>query len=749
MKRSRRFDAMFIVVCMLMSAFVALSLSVTAHYDAGGDLWLIHDDATQEPTAAPASDVELIYNWDPTNNKPYWLGDNDAYLTVVIGNSDTTNSADNVEVTMSSTDSILTDVEAQDGNLGTTYTIGTIAVDPAQGPPYPSEAATFKFNIANSGSIGTHELQFTISYERGGSPEPTRNPNAHIYISSVFDDSSTPDEHPGIPRLNEVQGDTPFEAGEIMQEGSITLTDYTGDTISDISASIPSGLPGGITFSDNQDTAVIPTIASPQVIRWWINVAAGTAPDIYTGNIQFVYTRNGETITETGQTIDISIDYTPVVVASATVPDVAQNEKNVTISVTFQNIGNVNLIQMWIRMSEISIADGNDEFLFTPLAHYEGTTKKVSEWYELNIGTDDRFSYTGQETSAAVTIVKEVDYMIPPGDHKVLFEWMGWYYNDGSIGDPSEFQHVVQTWGSEMDNNAVMHNPVMWKDEAANGLYPDAALDEGTGDVIDGDPWQDGTYIWFESTDTDIDLYGWLSDDNGDPIDLFAGYAPTGEDADVSFKEIYVTFDNQEKIDFKEMWLTMATGSSRPFLNPVNHALTSVDMYVPDSADSIDADSEATFAFFVDINVAWWQTNSLEPGVYEVPVTIEATNSDTGDRITPTTIDIMMNVNGFGPELFAEMVNFFDVEDHLDPGETFTLEISIMNYGDDTAREVDVYLRADFVAGWSIVDQFVTAISPYEGQDTSGGGTEVGDASWGWADDWEHYDYFNRTEPRI
>ncbi|UCF08485.1 MAG: hypothetical protein JSW28_02010, partial [Thermoplasmata archaeon] len=400
-----------------------------------------------------------------------------------------------------------------------------------------------------------------------------------------------------------------------------------------------------------------------------------------------------------------------------------------------------------IRMSEVSIsAAGSDEFLFTPLDHYEGTTKKVTEWYELDIGTDG-FTYNPQEISGAVSIVKEVDYMIPPGDHKVLFEWMGWYYNDGSIGDPSEFQHVVQVWGDGTDDDATgtMHNPVMWKDEAPNGLYPDADLDDSGADpdIIDGDPWQEGTYIWFESTDDDLDLVAWLSDEDGDPIDLYAGYesGPGEDDNDVSFREIYVTFENQEKVAFKEMWVTMETGSNRPFLNPVDPSLSSVDMYVPDSGDSIgeggSMTDRTTFAFFVDINVAWWQQNSLTPGVYEVGVTVEATNEDTGDRIAPTTMDVMMNINGFGPELFAQMVTREDFK----PGENFTLTISIYNYGDDIAREVDAYLRADFISGWTILDQFVTSISSYG----SDGGTGTGDASWGWETDWGTYDTFNRS----
>jgi hypothetical protein len=51
---------------------------------------------------------------------------------------------------------------------------------------------------------------------------------------------------------------------------------------------------------------------------------------------------------------------------------------------------------------------------------------------------------------------------------------------------------------------------------------------------------------------------------------------------------------------------------------------------------------------------------------------------------------------------------------------------------------------ADFVEGWEIVDQFVTSISTYASSNWMGGGS-VGDASWGWENEWMNYDMFNRT----
>ena len=106
----------------------------------------------------------------------------------------------------------------------------------------------------------------------------------------------------------------------------------------------------------------------------------------------------------------------------------------------------------------------------------------------------------------------------------------------------------------------------------------------------------------------------------------------------------------------------------------------------------------------------------------------------TGERITPTAIDVMMSINGFGPELFASTLT---IDGFGSPGDEFTLSVTIENFGDDIAREVDAYLMAPFVSGWTILDQFSTSISSYGG---TGTGAKVGDATWGWTNDqWHTY----------
>jgi hypothetical protein len=160
------------------------------------------------------------------------------------------------------------------------------------------------------------------------------------------------------------------------------------------------------------------------------------------------------------------------------------------------------------------------------------------------------------------------------------------------------------------------------------------------------------------------------------------------------------------------------------------------------SDTTIDADDTAEIDFTVDVNMAWWQEDSSSPTynapeTYMVDLFVDATNDHDETRTLDEQIPAQVNINGFGPELFASVVSHTTIK----PGNTFDLTVEVTNFGDDTAREVDAYLRADFVSGWTIVDQFVTSIGAYGGE----GGGPVGDASWGWETDWAGYDQFNTT----
>ncbi|UCE37915.1 MAG: hypothetical protein JSW00_01335 [Thermoplasmata archaeon] len=742
-KGNMKINTMILAVCMIATAFVVVSLPVGADDVSDNNFFDIvwQDSWMEDHPTLPDAQKEIIYNFDATNSRRYHLGDENAEIYLWI-NSRETDPIDDVWIELDKgtggTD-IIADIPINrwpDTGDRDGFTNG----DPIDLIPdgtrdaYPN-SPLFEIDIANTGDVNTvyeNALLITIHYwDTGGAGSLEEDTfSFDLYVSSIFDDPADTDEddHHDLPTLEEQVGDIQFEAGETFQHGMLTLTNHHPmiapvGTISDVW--INGSLPSGLSFFQGNNLARIPTATDPGgnfEVNYRINVNSGVLPGMYYGSLSIHYTRNGKRIIENPRSLEVIVDFTPVLQASATVPDINQGDTNVTISITFRNTGNVPLGQLFVRVSMISVSEpGDNEYLFTPLDHYEGTTVKVTDWFGVNVGTDE--SLILNEVSAPVTINKGLDAYIPAGTHKVLFDWYAFYFDTGVIGGGTDYQHVVQLWEPE-DGTGVENVPAMYKDNTAPGddLYPVDTDLTAAPDELDGSPWQMGTYATVEVVDPKLSVW--------------ASIGVIDASGDVTYVELTVNLNNDENVDLINLMVTLEVGPNSPFLDPANHAATTLAMD-PSSPDGITAGSDVDIIFYVDINSAWFTSGALAPGVFEVDLTIEATNFDTLEVYAPTTIQMDAPINGFGPELFATMVNY----DEIKPGETFTLSISIENFGDDVAREVDAYLRADFVSGWSIVDQFTTSIGGYGGE----GGGPVGDASWGWRTGWSGYTQFNRS----
>jgi hypothetical protein len=435
----------------------------------------------------------------------------------------------------------------------------------------------------------------------------------------------------------------------------------------------------------------------------------------------------GDMITENSRPIDLTVDYTKRLTANIQTPvTINQNDLEATLMVEFSNIGNVDL-------SEIMIMPHPDgDWLDVAFHHYENdddTYVTVLDLGNLDVG----------DTSTPVEVVIATDMMLPDGIHRVPFMWNGWYYENGDTGDATRW---VEVGGLMHDHDSDPDTPevgLLYEDGNENGMY---------------DSGEETETVW-----TDIYVDFTVNDNNGLTWQAFVwdsgagapGRINAGDDGMVRYTTIEVRIFNFEFVEYTGLEAYLTVGPTTPFLDPVlaNHASTTPLPMDPTSSTTVPAGSpgtpgEVSIFFTVDINSAWWQANSLIPETYWATMTVDATNDDSEQRITGTTVDVKTDIQGFGPELFASMVT---VTDFGDPGDTFTMSVEITNFGDDIAREVDAYLMADFVSGWTILDQFVTSISSYGG--TAPGGN-VGDASWGWSQDqWHNYwtanNQWNRT----
>jgi hypothetical protein len=572
-----------------------------------------------------------------------------------------------------------------------------IDTDPAGGGSEP----TFTIDIATTGAVNTlyeDALEITISYveDVGGGTPRTDTFLFDIYISSVFDQDNSAtarDIHDDLPDIDETDSDDEFEAGVIMQEGRFREDNWAGFDISDVEGTI-SGLPTGVTLAGGFDTAVNPGPITANGgdlnLYWRFDVASDVAPGIYQMDLAFEYVRddNGETINELARTTELTVDFTPRLTARL-VDDVTinQNDLQATMEVIFTNDGNVDLNDLWVRVTP----DG--DWLDVAFHHYEND----DDVYETQVALGDLL--VGAD-SAAQSVMIATNMMLPNGSHRVPFAWSAWIFEDGSTGDASQW---VMNGGEMYNHDSNTQTPEverLYEDNNENRRY-------NGGDTTLESEW-DGAFVDFNVLDTNGLTWEAVIWDT----------VEAGVDGEVRFTTLEVTIYNMEMVNYKDLVVEMAVGPSTPFLNPIvdMHASTTPIMMDANSDTEIDSQDDATIYFTVDVNSAWWQENSLPPETYTIDLTVDATNDDDETRIEDVILPAVVNIDGFGPELFASMVS----TDKITPGESFTLTVTITNYGDDIAREVDAYLRADFVSGWQIVDDFTSSISSYGEEIISG-----------------------------
>lgn len=699
----RKFNAIFLVVCLFVSAFVAMaSIPAMAHENVGGDIranWV--DSWMEEQPELPAAVDKLIqFNYDSSGGDAYHLGDEDVAVWITLYNSDNTDEIYVGDATLESNNALFTpNQDEDDGN--TIWDLGSYTFQ-------------FTIDIGTSGQVNTlYADALRLRLENMEQPTGTsigdETFDFDIYVSSVFDDDfpdSDADEHEDLPYIDETDSDPEFEAGVDMQEGEIWLTEYASYDITDVEGTL-STFPSGISPTGNYDTAVNPGGGGTFNLVWRFDVTSGTDPGEYSMDIAFQYIRDdtGETINEAARPTGLIVDFTPRVTASLASPvEIDQMDLTATLDVIFTNDGNVDLLDL------VVMPDVDGDWLDVKFHHYENDDDVYVT--EMDIGDLD----VG-DSSSAVEVVIAANMMLPNGTHRLPFAWNAWYFQTRVTGLETRWIEIGGLMYNHDGNSATEEVGLVYEDVNENGIYD-------FGDILLEPVWE-GAYVDFTVIDDTPTLEAFMFD-----------VVEAGVGGDVTYTTIEIILFNREMVDYKDLEVELEVGPNSPFLDPADHTATRLMMH-PMSDTDLDSEDTAEIYFTVDVNAAWWQTDAEKPGTHEVRLWVDATNDYDETRFYDQEVMVDVNIDGFGPELFAYGVSY----DKITPGKPFTLDISIMNYGDDIARDVNVYLRADFVSGWSIVDQFVTSISSYEVL----GNDNIGDASWGWVSDWDEYIYFNRS----
>ncbi|MCK4266444.1 MAG: hypothetical protein KAX31_04125, partial [Thermoplasmata archaeon] len=684
---------------MITSGLVAFAAPAIADYEVTLDFALIYENAWQEPSIEPPdTTTRLIYNWDDDNGKPYWLGDTDTYMRIGISNLDTGgNPASDdmtiVEVTLSCSDGAILDIVGDDGGTDNTDdSIGTIVGDAMPNSGF----SKFYFDVSPNAALGQHEIQIKVDYDKDGNSE-TDTGVAYIYISSIFDDTSTEDDHESLADLDETTGAPEttdfgrFEAGDLFTEGGILLHNWATD-ITDLSVTLtpPSdGDPDYIevvgdnfesTISDIHGEFTGGALPYENTPIWRFDILPGTPPDEYTSQVDITFHRNGQDINEGTRDVYMEVGYgfanqfpTPNTepyskyqcrATSVTITDDGEgntsrqvdvddlvlpydtyeqsgfSDKKITLEVVIENNGNSPIY--------------NAEFVLDPAAW---PNFRNPRFYWVSAGTLDYDSISVTDIDlvigGTVTFVIEVIVVkeIPIGEHRLPIYYDGFYYNDGALGAPTGYDPL------------------------------------NLGDGVVGPDANDLDVLFsIFVTDSALDCHVVPPAFAGDKDDLTSEVITVGivNDEGYTFIDIIVTADFTGTPFYAP--LIDSTTLDWPVPTARNYVIdaTNANMYTPFASWAPTVQMDVTFLVDTDPNMV--------PDRYPFSLTITAIIRESLVQVTTTvTVGAEIDYAGYGPRVY---ITGFTTDDIV-PGDYFDLVLTIENQGDDTLRDVWVIIPPD------------------------------------------------------
>ncbi len=551
------------------------------------------------------------------------------------------------------TNAIHWDVNSDDGPTGTGYTI----------PSWSGQwTIDFQFDIdPNQANVppGTYNITFKIDYEYdddadGGAATPEVAATEYEYMEFEI-----------APNIDVTDAYPVLYAGQTFTPLNIDVDDVWNG-VHNLYLNL-SNIPTGITFDST--TGWIPGDVETDTIGFRVDVDRDMPPGIYTVDYQVQYYNNdGIWCTETG-TLDITVEFTPVIEAALTGDEITIEQGTDSISalgVRFTNTGNVDLRNLVIDL------DYDGYFFFAPADFYEGNTGsntqnpvRVTEIEVDSLGIGE--STTGEWFVA-------IDPYVQDGQHRILFDWSATFFDDGATDNPTHYVDVDLWW---WDDDGNPNTP----------LVPRCSLL--------ADEWIAGPYVMIGVIDNNPDFTA----DKIENVDTWDDYFDLSWN-DLTYVEIGTNINNYEMVDYSDLRATLHVGPGTPFWNPLDHEATTVENDIWNSDDYVSAGGSAWMTWYVDLNP------ETMPGIYTVQITVSGRNVDT-TMWTNTTIDAVVEVRGFGPELVITSFVTGDIE----PGKIFYLNLTVENLGDDTARDVFVTIPGNVGYSWDVIDGFVSAIS--------------------------------------
>lgn len=361
----------------------------------------------------------------------------------------------------------------------------------------------------------------------------------------------------------------------------------------------------------------------------------------YVGSYTVEYTNeDGVRCYESGSE-DFQVGHLAMLSATSTTTSIVQGANKVDVSITLKNTGTVDLYAI-----KLTIDPQSDAFTFLPADHWEGSSTVSYAWLEVgNVvvgGTVTKTFTIGFSTT------------IPEGMHKIMFGFEGYYF------DPITMSYLtVREWWTGTPNH-----PVVTMNSVDNHLNPQSSSVAGT-------------YLNITIIDSKMDI-------------TITSTVTLSKGGKLMDNDLTMSVDNYGNIDYDNVILQIQTNTATsPFLNVVSPT-------APLSEETNLGWLGAGQTEDANLKVTLKQGATM--GVFMVPVTIRAINSDLG-TVVNTTIDARITIRGVGPKLEITTVS----PKTVNPGSSFTLVLTIENGGDDTARNVVLWTENQASGGITIV----------------------------------------------
>lgn len=360
-----------------------------------------------------------------------------------------------------------------------------------------------------------------------------------------------------------------------------------------------------------------------------ISVSKDKAPGTYKTTWTFQWKNSDDIVcTERGQ-VEFEVGGVPMIGADLYDNVVQQGAHDASLTLHLKNDGTVNLYEV-----SVSIASPSRTYFRPRADHYEGTSP---------IGTT-RF-YIGSvllQESASVTMDLVVDPRTPAGEHKVLLDLRGVFY------DPiaGTYRSIVMDWSYGSDGYYTI------LDVGPETLYLVPEQSDFVGPSFT---------VKVEDPAVDIELRC-LSD-------VCAGRLLCDGVVEVQVR-------NNGRVTYGNVAVRLPTNrDTSPFMcrSDPKSGLS--------EAGTITTTLEAGDWEVVEVPIRLKE--GVTPGPFRIQAEVYAVDLDMGEPMT-TEVPILVNVRGSGP-----LLQVTDVEPtEIEAGEDFTLRLIITNVGDETATEV-------------------------------------------------------------